>query len=117
MQQWVPTVKAQSLGMGMHNIGSAATIGATNNSRLTLIAIYLETPQTITGVKWYQGTLGSYTANNENRVGLYTVSGGTLTLVASCANDGNLWQTVASNTFWCKKHFLQHMPLLPVYII
>lgn len=96
------TVKAQSLGMGMHNIGSAATIGATNNSRLTLIAIYLETPQTITGVKWYQGTLGSYTANNENRVGLYTVSGGTLTLVASCANDGNLWQTVASNTFGAK---------------
>ena len=49
--------------MGMHNIGSAATIGATNNSGLAII--YLETPQTITGVKWYQGTLGSYTANKK----------------------------------------------------
>jgi hypothetical protein len=95
-------IKAQSLGLGMHNISSAVTIGATNNSRLTLIAIYLETPQTITGVKWYQGTLGSYTANNENKVGLYTVSGGTLTLVASCTNDGNLWKTAASNTFGAK---------------
>ena len=47
---------------------------------------------TLTGVKWIQRTQGSYTADNNNKVGLYSYSGGTLTLVASCADDGNLWK-------------------------
>lgn len=95
-------IKAQSLGIGYHNIVTANTIGTSGASRVTLISVYLETSQTITGVKWYQATIGSYTANNENRVGLYTVSGGTLTLVASSTTDGNLYQTGSSNTYVSK---------------
>ena len=44
----------------------------------------------------------SYTANNYNGVGLYSVSGSTLTLVASSTNDGNTWQ---QGTNWQSKAF------------
>ena len=56
---------------------------------------------TLTGVKWIQRTQGNYTADNNNKVGLYSYSGGTLTLVASCADDGNLWKG-ASNSVQSK---------------
>jgi len=35
---------------------------------------------------------------------LYSVSGGVITLIASSTNDGNIWQTFASNT-WGNKAF------------
>lgn len=88
------------------------TIGATDNFVSTLNmadgtayyqAIYIDKSVTITGVKWWQTTAGSYTADNYNGVGLYSYSGGTLTLVASSTNDGNIWKatslTFASKAF------------------
>jgi hypothetical protein len=52
---------------------------------------------------WSQITQGSYTADNNNRIGLYTTDGSNFALVASCANDGNLWKgassTVVSKAF------------------
>lgn len=66
-------------------------------------AIYIHTTTTITGVKWYQQNQGNYTANNYNGVGLYSTSGGTLTLVASSSNDGNIWK--ASGTAFASKAF------------
>lgn len=59
---------------------------------LYIQAIWLSKSSTLTGVKFYQRTQGSYTADNNNKIGLYTYSSGTLTLVASCADDGNLWK-------------------------
>jgi hypothetical protein len=59
---------------------------------------WLEVGATITGVKFYQMTAGSYTADQTNQVGLYSYSGGTLTLVASSANNGSLW-TGTANTY------------------
>ena len=53
-------------------------------------------------VRWFQTVNGSYTANNYNGVGLYSVSGGTLTLVASSTNDGNIWQ---QGSQWQSKAF------------
>lgn len=68
-----------------------------------ITAYYLTQSATITGVKYYQQTQGNFTANNENRFGLYTYSGGVLTLVASSANNTNLWKgtagTVVSEPF------------------
>ena len=77
------------------------SIGA--NGLMYGLAYYLPTAQTITGVKWYQNTNGNYTASNYNGVGLYTYSGGTLTLVASTTNDGNIWQP--GSTGWKSKSF------------
>ena len=66
--------------------------------------VYLSATSTITGVKWYQATIGNYTANNYNGVGLYSVSGGTITLIASSTNDGTIWQTFATGS-WGNKAF------------
>lgn len=80
----------------------------TTNQSLTDNGIYyqlMETPlagTTITGVKWYQMVKGIYVADNNNKIGLYSYSAGTLTLVASCANDGTLWQTANSSTYGSK---------------
>lgn len=59
------------------------------------MAIFIPKDMTLTGVKFIQRAQGSYTADNNNRLGLYSYSAGTLTLVASCANDGNLWKGTA----------------------
>lgn len=74
---------------------------AMTSQRAYFSAVYIDKDQTITGVKWKQATAGSYTANNYNGVGLYSYSGGTLTLVASSTNDGNIW-TATSGTVGSK---------------
>lgn len=60
-----------------------------------LTAVWLPVAATITGVMFYLTQQGSYTADNDNSVGLYTWSGGTLSLVASSTNDGNIWKAAA----------------------
>lgn len=62
------------------------------------IAIYIDRSSTITGVKWYQSTIGNYTADNFNGIGLYSYSGGIMTQVAITANNGNIWKA-SSNTY------------------
>jgi hypothetical protein len=91
-----------------YNIGCPVPVLAFNSIGLTsgvtsYTAIYIHTTTTITGVKWYQQTQGNYTANNYNGVGLYSTSGGTLTLVATSSNDGNIWK--ASGTALASKAF------------
>lgn len=78
-------------------------IGAWTDQRFHVVAIWLERDATLTGVKWYQQTAGVYTGDQNNKIGLYTYSGGTLTLVASCANDANLWK--ATSQTWTSKAF------------
>jgi hypothetical protein len=86
-------VKAQTIGASILNlsVNTAALQGATGGSTIRLIPVYLQTPQTISGITWFQNALGVYTPNNENKVGLYSYNGGTATLVASSSNDGNMW--------------------------
>lgn len=65
---------------------------AMTSQRLHLHAVWLEKEATLTGIAFSLLTTGAYTASNYNGVGLYTYSGGTLTLVASSTNDGNIWK-------------------------
>lgn len=89
-------VLGETCGSSIFNLtGSGVTLAS---QTFRIIAVYLPQAATLTGVKWYQATQGSYTGNNENRIGLYTYSGGTLTLVASTTNDATLWSTAATNT-------------------
>jgi hypothetical protein len=74
-----------------------------SDARLWLIPVYLPVSQTLTGVKWYQATTGNYTADNYNGIGLYTVSAGVATLVASSTDDGNIWKGTAAT--WQSKAF------------
>jgi hypothetical protein len=100
------SVKAQTVGLnilGITQVGISIQ-GATAGSQIRLIPIYIETPQTITGVMWYQGNaVGVYTASNENRTGLYSYSPSTgiATLQGSGANNSNLWSGsyTAANTY------------------
>jgi hypothetical protein len=62
------------------------------SQRAYFVPIYLVNSTTITGVKWFQTAQGVFTSNNYNGVGLYSYSGGTLTLVASSTNDTTMWK-------------------------
>jgi hypothetical protein len=57
--------------------------------------IYLPFAATITGVWWVPSATGNFTADQNNKVGLYTRSAATLTLVAQSTNDGNTFKTTA----------------------
>jgi hypothetical protein len=91
------TVKAETVGLHLAESNTAFALG-TNSPRWT--AVYLTKAATLTGVMYYQRVTGSYTANNNNRVGLYSInsSTGAATLVASSTNNGALWSTAATNS-------------------
>jgi hypothetical protein len=107
---WIPATAYQTLGssikgfnLGVPGVDRLTGAVAFTTGQIRFISYYLPQAATITGVKWYQTTQGVYTAASYNGVGLYSYSGGTLTLVASSTNDGTIWQT-ASNT-WGTKAF------------
>lgn len=81
--------------LGNQNI---ITTNAATSSLVKFSPIYINKSQLITGVKFYQGTQGNYTADSNNYIALYSYSGGNLTQVAITANNGNLWKGT-SNTF------------------
>jgi hypothetical protein len=65
---------------------------------------YLDRADTLKGVRWFQRTQGVYTGDNYNGFGLYTMIGGTLTLVDSTTNDANIWK--ATTNTWTSKDFV-----------
>ena len=79
--------------------------GLLADGSVRFIATYVPITATITGVKFFQVAQGDYTADNYNGIGLYSYNGvnGTLTLVASTTNDGNIWKGANSN--WQTKAF------------
>jgi hypothetical protein len=88
------------LALGSTMKGESIKCSAVSGITLTdgycyFVAVYVPVTCTITGVKMPIQTAGDYTADAYNGVGLYTVSGGTYTLVASSANDGNIWKTTS----------------------
>jgi hypothetical protein len=87
------TIKSFPVGYTLTNQGSSMALA---DERLVFVATYLSTPQTITGVKLVMNLAGDYVANNYNGVGLYSVSGGTLTLRASSTTNGNLWKATVN---------------------
>lgn len=61
------------------------------------MGVWVPTNMTITGVKWLQSNVASYTADNYNGVGLYTLSSGTFTRVAQSTNDATVWSQAGTN--------------------
>ena len=94
-------VQGQTFGMSIVNINGSITW---SDARATYVLLDpMPAGLTITGVKFWQVTQGNFTADNNNKVGIYSYSGGTLTLVASCADDANLWKGTSSS--WVTKAF------------
>lgn len=87
------TIKAYPLGM-MASIGQAQIAMVDGTYYIT--PIYVDYTGSITGCRIVLQTQGSFTADNYNGIGLYSVSGGTCTKVAETANDPNIWKQVAS---------------------
>ena len=109
LQQDMSLVALQAMGssikgytIGNPNPSLIASAVSMTNQAVWFTAVYIPKSVTITGVRWWQTTNGSFTANNYNGVGLYSISSGTLTLVASSTNDGNCWQ---QGTQWQSKAF------------
>jgi hypothetical protein len=82
-------ILGETLGLSMADIGTAQAL---SDAQIYWCAVYLPNAATLTGVKWFQTVNGSYTADQNNVIGLYSYSAGTLTQVATTGNDGNLWQ-------------------------
>jgi hypothetical protein len=76
---------------------TGATARSMVSQRAEFIQIYIPSATTITGVTWAQVAQGNYTGNNYNGWGLYSASGGTLTLVASTTTDTEIWKGTAYN--------------------
>lgn len=87
----------QSLGANVKAIPIFCDMDASSSKTLTdaelfVTAVYLPEDMTITGARFSLAIQGDYTADNNNRIGLYKVSGTTATLVASTVNNGDLWK-------------------------
>lgn len=85
-------VKAHTIGASW---ATATTSVLLSDGTARLCAVWLPKATVLTGVKFIQATAGSYTADNNNRIGLYSYSGGTITLVASTADRAALWTAAA----------------------
>ena len=68
------------------------------DGQIKYTAICLPKYEVLDGVRVYVRTLGNYTGDNNNRVGLYSynLATGLLTLVASSANTAQLWTSAAN---------------------
>lgn len=71
---------------------------------------------TVNGVAWRQATQGNYTADNNNKLALHSISAGVLTKVAETANDGNLWKG-ASNSYQTKNFSSPYAAVAGLYFI
>lgn len=107
----------KSVSLSCISLTNLTTSGALTNQQIRFFAVYLPKAQTITGVKWMQLTAGNYTANNYNGIGLYSYSGGTLTLVASSTNDGNIWKVNSTNLFQSKAFSSTYAAAAGVYYV
>jgi hypothetical protein len=96
------TFKCYTLSAPQGISGITASLSLSDNSA-RFIVVYVPTATTITGVKWYQVTQGVYTADQTNQIGLYSISAGSMTLVASSANNGNLWKGTSQT--WVNEAF------------
>lgn len=87
-------IKAVTLGSTFPGIGSNDV--ALSNQTPFYVATYLSKADTLTGVKLILSQAFVGTANNNNYVGLFTLSGTTLTRVAISTTNSNLWKSTAN---------------------
>lgn len=92
MQAMGSDIKAMTTGA---NPVTAQTAFTPTDARVQFSAVWLPEDATITGVSFLTRVQGNFTGDNNNKIGLYTYSGGTLTRVAQSANDENIWKAAA----------------------
>ena len=110
------SLKGYNLNNPNFNLNTVSGLSLVSQ-RMYVYACYLPTAQTITGAKWWAVNTGNYTASNYNGIGLYSYSGGTLTLVASSTNDGNIWKTAGAPAFASKAFSSTYSASAGVYFV
>lgn len=83
------SVKGYTFGLNNPGVSSYTMVDGT----VYFAKIYLDNDTTINSITVTETTQGDYTADAYNGIGLYTYNEGTLTLVASSVNNGNIWKT------------------------
>lgn len=95
----------KSILMANPSINAMSTAAqALTSTQLRMSAVYVPIGATITGVRWWQGVQGAFTPSGENRVALFSYSGGTLTNIAQTINSDAIWETAAANS-WASAAF------------
>ena len=95
------TIKGYTLTVpNPNNVTATASIGG---GVISYIAVYIPKTVTVTGVRWYNATNAVGASTSYNGVGLYSVSGATLTLIASSTDDATCWTQGANS--WRSKAF------------
>jgi hypothetical protein len=77
---------------------SSASATALTDGNQPFQSLYLPEAATLTGIGFQVEVQGVYTADNNNKVGLYTLdtASGAMALVASSANNGDLYKAAAN---------------------
>ena len=88
------SVKAMNWQFQINNNAPSSDM---TSGQIYWIAMYLTAPATITGAYVPFNRAGNYTANNNNRIGLYSTDGTTLTQVASIADTPTMWTTTSGS--------------------
>jgi len=83
-------IKAQAWNYNINNNAGGQSL---TSGTVYFTALYLAAPSTITGAYVPFNTQGVYTPTNNNRVGLYSTNGTTLTLVASNADTPTMYSS------------------------
>lgn len=83
------SVKGYTFGLNNPGVSSYTMVDGT----VYFAKIYLDNDTTINSITVTETIQGDYTADAYNGIGLYTYNEGTLTLVASSVNNGNIWKT------------------------
>lgn len=73
----------------------ASTTFSLTDGQVVFAAVYLPYDVTLTGAGFVQVVQGNTTQDNNNKIGLYTSDGTTLTRVAASADNGILWENAA----------------------
>lgn len=88
-------LKAKPIGMDVLSMNNDFFLV---DNILYLVPVFLNETTTITSVGYVLGLAGVFVANNENRVGIYELINGNLTLVAFSWNDPNGWLFTGART-------------------
>lgn len=83
-------------------VGGSVTSTSSIDQQLRLQSVFIPKTSIITNVGWrVGGTLGNYTADEYNGIGVYSMNNttGDLTLLGKTANDATIWSRFDINTY------------------
>ena len=88
-------IKAHTVGGSYTDTPASASVSLTDG-RFMFAPVWLSKRSTITGLAFLPATVGNFTGDAENALGLYSYSAGTITLIAKTANTEGVWKNTTA---------------------